>query len=62
MGMNVNLTPGLEGLGRRKVAAGKYTSASEAVHRALRRAITTKGRNQACRPTPCPCTPARVSD
>ena len=36
MGMNVNLTPELEGLVRRKVASGMYTSASEVVREALR--------------------------
>jgi len=36
MGMNVNLTPQLEDLVRRKVASGMYTSASEVVREALR--------------------------
>ena len=36
MGMNVNLTPQLEDLVRRKVASGLYTSASEVVREALR--------------------------
>lgn len=36
MGMNVNLTPELETLVRRKVASGMYTSASEVVREALR--------------------------
>jgi antitoxin ParD1/3/4 len=36
MGMNVNLTPELEALVRRKVASGMYTSASEVVREALR--------------------------
>lgn len=36
MGMNVNLTPELEMLVRRKVASGMYTSASEVVREALR--------------------------
>ncbi len=36
MGMNVNLTPELESLVRRKVASGMYTSASEVVREALR--------------------------
>lgn len=36
MGMNVNLTPELELLVRRKVASGMYTSASEVVREALR--------------------------
>jgi antitoxin ParD1/3/4 len=36
MGMNVNLTPELEKLVRRKVASGLYTSASEVVREALR--------------------------
>jgi antitoxin ParD1/3/4 len=36
MGMNVNLTPELETLVRRKVASGLYTSASEVVREALR--------------------------
>jgi antitoxin ParD1/3/4 len=36
MGMNVNLTPELEELVRRKVASGRYTSASEVVREALR--------------------------
>lgn len=35
MGMNVNLTPQLEELVRRKVAAGLYNSASEVVREAL---------------------------
>jgi len=34
--MNVNLTPELETLVRRKVASGMYTSASEVVREALR--------------------------
>lgn len=36
MGMNVNLTPQLEEMVRRKVASGLYTSASEVVREALR--------------------------
>ena len=36
MGMNVNLTPELEELVRRKVASGRYSSASEVVREALR--------------------------
>ena len=36
MGMNVNLTPQLEEIVRRKVASGMYTSASEVVREALR--------------------------
>ena len=36
MGMNVNLTPELETLVRRKVASGLYGSASEVVRDALR--------------------------
>lgn len=36
MGMNVNLTPQLEELVRRKVASGMYGSASEVVREALR--------------------------
>ncbi len=36
MGMNVNLTPQLEDLVRRKVASRMYTSASEVVRAALR--------------------------
>ncbi len=36
MGMNVNLTPELKTLVRRKVASGMYTSASEVVREALR--------------------------
>jgi antitoxin ParD1/3/4 len=36
MGMNVNLTPQLEEMVRRKVASGMYTSASEVVREALR--------------------------
>lgn len=36
MGMNVNLTPSLEELVRRKVASGMYNSASEVVREALR--------------------------
>lgn len=36
MGMNVNLTPELETLVRRKVASGMYASASEVVREALR--------------------------
>lgn len=36
MGMNVNLTPELEELVRRKVASGMYNSASEVVREALR--------------------------
>jgi len=36
MGMNVNLTPQLEDLVRRKVASGMYSSASEVVREALR--------------------------
>jgi antitoxin ParD1/3/4 len=36
MGMNVNLTPELETLVRRKVASGLYGSASEVVREALR--------------------------
>ena len=36
VGMNVNLTPELETLVRRKVASGMYTSASEVVREALR--------------------------
>lgn len=36
MGMNVNLTPQLEGMVRDKVASGLYTSASEVVREALR--------------------------
>ena len=36
MGMNVNLTPQLEELVRRKVATGMYNSASEVVRDALR--------------------------
>jgi len=36
MGMNVNLTPELETLVRRKVASGMYTSASEVAREALR--------------------------
>ena len=36
MGMNVNLTPELESLVRRKVASGMYTSASEVVRAGLR--------------------------
>jgi antitoxin ParD1/3/4 len=36
MGMNVNLTPQLEDLVRRKVASGMYTTASEVVRAALR--------------------------
>jgi len=36
MGMNINLTPELETLVRRKVASGMYTSASEVVREALR--------------------------
>jgi len=36
MGMNVNLTPELETLVRRKVASGLYTSAREVVREALR--------------------------
>lgn len=36
MGMNVNLTPELEELVRRKVASGLYSSANEVVHEALR--------------------------
>ncbi|MCW7540239.1 type II toxin-antitoxin system ParD family antitoxin [Aquabacterium sp. A7-Y] len=36
MGMNVNLTPQLEELVRRKVSSGMYTSASEVVREALR--------------------------
>jgi antitoxin ParD1/3/4 len=36
MGMNVNLTPHLEELVRRKIASGLYSSASEVVREALR--------------------------
>jgi len=36
MTMNVNLTPQLEDMVRRKVASGLYTSASEVVREALR--------------------------
>ena len=36
MGMNVNLTPELDTLVRRKVASGLYGSASEVVREALR--------------------------
>ncbi len=36
MAMNVNLTPKLEDMVRRKVASGLYTSASEVVREALR--------------------------
>jgi antitoxin ParD1/3/4 len=36
MGMNINLTPQLEEMVRRKVASGLYTSASEVVREALR--------------------------
>lgn len=36
MGMDVNLTPELETLVRRRVASGMYTSASEMVREALR--------------------------
>jgi len=36
MGMNVNLTPQLEDMVRRKVASGMYGSASEVVREALR--------------------------
>lgn len=36
MGMNVNLTPELGELVRRKVASGRYSSASEVVREALR--------------------------
>ncbi len=36
MGMNVNLTPQLEELVRRKVDSGLYSSASEVVREALR--------------------------
>ena len=36
MGMNVNLTPELEEMVRRKVASGMYNSASEVVREALR--------------------------
>ena len=36
MGMNINLTPELEDLVRRKVASGRYNSASEVVREALR--------------------------
>jgi antitoxin ParD1/3/4 len=36
MAMNVNLTPQLEDMVRRKVASGLYTSASEVVREALR--------------------------
>jgi len=36
MGMNVDLTPELETLVRRKVASGMYTSASEVVRESLR--------------------------
>ena len=36
MGMNVNLTPELEEMVRRKVASGLYNSASEVVREALR--------------------------
>lgn len=35
MGMNINLTPGLEEMVRQKVASGFYTSASEVVRKAL---------------------------
>lgn len=36
MGMNINLTPQLEEMVRRKVTSGLYTSASEVVREALR--------------------------
>jgi antitoxin ParD1/3/4 len=36
MGMNINLTPLLEGMVRQKVDSGLYTSASEVVREALR--------------------------
>lgn len=36
MGMNINLTPHLEGMVRQKVDSGLYTSASEVVREALR--------------------------
>ena len=36
MGMNVNLTPQLEEMVRRKVSSGMYNSASEVVREALR--------------------------
>jgi antitoxin ParD1/3/4 len=36
MGMNINLTPQLEDLVRRKVESGLYNSASEVVREALR--------------------------
>jgi antitoxin ParD1/3/4 len=36
MGMNINLTPQLEDVVRRKVTSGLYTSASEVVREALR--------------------------
>lgn len=36
MGMNINLTPHLEEMVRRKVESGLYTSASEVVREALR--------------------------
>jgi antitoxin ParD1/3/4 len=36
MGMNINLTPQLEEMVRRKVESGLYTSASEVVREALR--------------------------
>jgi antitoxin ParD1/3/4 len=36
MTMNINLTPRLEDMVRRKVASGLYTSASEVVREALR--------------------------
>jgi antitoxin ParD1/3/4 len=36
MGMNINLTPHLEGMVRQKVESGLYTSASEVVREALR--------------------------
>lgn len=36
MGMNINLTPYLEGMVRQKVDSGLYTSASEVVREALR--------------------------
>ena len=35
MGMNINLTPYLEGMVRQKVNSGLYTSASEVVREAL---------------------------